>query len=131
MATETLPIYTKKDFQTDQEIRWCPGCGDYAILSAVQSVFAELGVRRLGQVLADRHHGQMSGEPPLRGDVDARVGIDCDLLEPADVLVDSMRGRSTTWTRIRLNLIHVPEDQRPEQEPLEVDYDPWGGHGQG
>jgi len=46
MATETLPLYNKKDFQTDQEIRWCPGCGDYAILSAVQSVFAELGVPR-------------------------------------------------------------------------------------
>jgi bifunctional non-homologous end joining protein LigD len=38
-----------------------------------------------------------------------------------------MRGRSSTWTRIRLNLQHVPEDERPEQEPLEVDYDPWGG----
>jgi bifunctional non-homologous end joining protein LigD len=47
------------------------------------------------------------------------------LLEPADVLVDSMRGRSSTWTRIRLNLEHVPEPQRPSQEPLEVDYDPW------
>ncbi len=46
LATETLPIYKKKDFQTDQEIRWCPGCGDYAILSAVQMVFAELGVKR-------------------------------------------------------------------------------------
>ena len=46
MATDTLPIYKKKDFQTDQEIRWCPGCGDYAILSAVQMVFAELGVKR-------------------------------------------------------------------------------------
>jgi len=46
MATETLPLYNKKDFQTDQEIRWCPGCGDYAILSAVQSVFAELGLPR-------------------------------------------------------------------------------------
>jgi 2-oxoglutarate/2-oxoacid ferredoxin oxidoreductase subunit beta len=46
LATDTLPIYKKKDFQTDQEIRWCPGCGDYAILSAVQMVFAELGVRR-------------------------------------------------------------------------------------
>src|SRR3984957_2051569 len=46
MATETLPVYTKKDCQTDQEVRWCPGCGDYAILSAVQSAFAELGVRR-------------------------------------------------------------------------------------
>ena len=47
------------------------------------------------------------------------------LLELADVLVDSMRGRSSTWTRIRINLEHVPEDQRPGQEPLEVDYDPW------
>ena len=49
------------------------------------------------------------------------------LLHPADVLVDSMRGRSSTWTRIRLNLEHVPADQRPRQEPLEVDYDPWAG----
>ncbi|HXT91996.1 MAG TPA: DNA primase small subunit domain-containing protein [Trebonia sp.] len=49
------------------------------------------------------------------------------LLEPPDVLVDSMRGRSSTWTRIRVNLEHVPEDKRPEQEPLEVDYDPWAG----
>jgi bifunctional non-homologous end joining protein LigD len=49
------------------------------------------------------------------------------LLEPADVLVDSMRGRSSTWTRIRLNLEHVPEQSRPPQEPLEVDYDPWVG----
>jgi DNA ligase D-like protein (predicted polymerase) len=47
------------------------------------------------------------------------------LLEAADVLIDSMRGRSSTWTRIRLNLEHVPEQLRPSQEPLEVDYDPW------
>jgi 2-oxoglutarate ferredoxin oxidoreductase subunit beta len=47
MSTATLPpIYTKKDFQTDQEVRWCPGCGDYAILSAVQAVFPELGIPR-------------------------------------------------------------------------------------
>ncbi len=38
MSTETIvPALTKKDFQTDQEVRWCPGCGDYAILSAVQT----------------------------------------------------------------------------------------------
>jgi bifunctional non-homologous end joining protein LigD len=49
------------------------------------------------------------------------------LLEPKDVLIDSMRGRSSAWTRIRLNLEHVPEDLRPPQEPLEVDYDPWAG----
>ena len=46
-------------------------------------------------------------------------------LEPADVLVDSMRGRSTTWTRVRVNLIHVAETDRPPQEPLDPDYDPW------
>jgi bifunctional non-homologous end joining protein LigD len=48
-------------------------------------------------------------------------------LAPADVLVDSMRGRSTTWIRIRLNLRNVPEAERPQQEALEVDYDPWEG----
>jgi 2-oxoglutarate ferredoxin oxidoreductase subunit beta len=42
----TAAAYTKKDFQSDQEVRWCPGCGDYAILSAVQSVFPELGIPR-------------------------------------------------------------------------------------
>jgi len=50
-------------------------------------------------------------------------------LEPADVLVDSMRGRSSTWTRIRLNLRHVPEAERPSQEELDVDYDPWARGG--
>ena len=40
------PALTKKDFQTDQEVRWCPGCGDYAILSSVQAVFPELGIPR-------------------------------------------------------------------------------------
>ncbi len=47
-------------------------------------------------------------------------------LQPADVLVDSMRGRSATWTRVRVNLEHVPEAVRPEQAPLDPDYDPWG-----
>jgi hypothetical protein len=42
-----------------------------------------------------------------------------------DVLVDSMRGRSSLWYRVRVNLRHVPEAQRPPQEPLEVDYDPF------
>jgi bifunctional non-homologous end joining protein LigD len=49
------------------------------------------------------------------------------LLQARDVLVDKMRGRSSVWYRIRLNLQHVPEDQRPAQEPLEVTYDPWAG----
>jgi hypothetical protein len=42
-------------------------------------------------------------------------------LQPADVLVDAMRGRYSTWTRIRINLQHVPEDLRPTQEPLDPD----------
>jgi DNA ligase D-like protein (predicted polymerase) len=42
-----------------------------------------------------------------------------------DVLVDVMRGRSTTWTRIRVNLRRVPPGQRPPVEPPDPDYDPW------
>jgi DNA ligase D-like protein (predicted polymerase) len=42
-------------------------------------------------------------------------------LEPADVLIDAMRGRYSTWTRIRVNLQHVPEELRPNQEPLDPD----------
>ncbi|HTE50930.1 MAG TPA: DNA polymerase domain-containing protein [Kofleriaceae bacterium] len=47
------------------------------------------------------------------------------LLTPSDVLVDSMRGRSTTWTRIRVNLRHVPADQRPAEQTPDPDHDPW------
>jgi 2-oxoglutarate ferredoxin oxidoreductase subunit beta len=39
-----MPVLNKKDFQSDQEVRWCPGCGDYSILKAVQLVLPELGV---------------------------------------------------------------------------------------
>ena len=46
-------------------------------------------------------------------------------LQPADILVDAMRGRSSTWTRVRVNLEHVPEALRPGQEPRDPDYDPW------
>ena len=42
-------------------------------------------------------------------------------LEPADVLVDAMRGRWSTWTRVRVNLQHVPPELRPAQEPLDPD----------
>ena len=42
-------------------------------------------------------------------------------LEPADVLIDAMRGRYSTWTRIRVNLQHIPEALRPRQEPLDPD----------
>ncbi len=47
------------------------------------------------------------------------------LLQVDDILVDSMRGRSSTWTRIRINLRHVPEGKRPAEETPDPDYDPW------
>jgi DNA ligase D-like protein (predicted polymerase) len=50
----------------------------------------------------------------------ARLAVD-------DVLVDPMRGKYTTWTRIRVNLRHVPEEERPAEEAPDPDYDPWGG----
>jgi len=43
--TTTLPL-APRDYATDQEVRWCPGCGDYAILKAVQKALSDLGVRR-------------------------------------------------------------------------------------
>jgi bifunctional non-homologous end joining protein LigD len=49
------------------------------------------------------------------------------MLQPADVLVDGMRGSSSLWYRVRINLQHVPEADRPPQEALLADYDPWGG----
>jgi len=55
----------------------------------------------------------------------ARHPVAAAALEPADVLVDGMRGRSSLWYRVRVNLTHVPEPDRPAQEALEVDYDPW------
>jgi bifunctional non-homologous end joining protein LigD len=47
-----------------------------------------------------------------------------EFLAPEDVLVDSMRGRSSTWTRIRINLQHVPENLRPPQQTPDPDDDP-------
>jgi hypothetical protein len=52
-------------------------------------------------------------------------------LRAEDILVDSMRGRSSTWTRVRVNLRHVPEDRRPPEEPPDPDYDPWRAWGSG
>jgi DNA ligase D-like protein (predicted polymerase) len=70
-------------------------------------------------------------------EAEARAGLDrwrerhpgaASYLAPSDVLVDAMRGPSATWTRIRVNLSRVPADERPDQEALEVDYDPWVGY---
>ena len=44
MATENTQTLTRQDFVSDQDVRWCPGCGDYAILSQVQKLFPTLGI---------------------------------------------------------------------------------------
>jgi 2-oxoglutarate ferredoxin oxidoreductase subunit beta len=44
--TDLIPVTTRKDWSSDQEVRWCPGCGDYSILAAVQLLMPDLGVRR-------------------------------------------------------------------------------------
>ncbi len=49
-------------------------------------------------------------------------------LQPTDILVDGMRGPSSIWYRIRINLEHVPQQQRPPQEELIADYSPWEGY---
>ena len=68
-----------------------------------------------------------------KAEADARAGLDrwrsrhpeaAACLRPEDVLVDAMRGRHSVWTRIRVNLRHVPEGDRPPQEPPDPDYDP-------
>lgn len=50
-------------------------------------------------------------------------------LHPADVMLDGMRGSSSLWYRVRINLQHVPDATRPPQEALIADYDPWAGRG--
>ena len=46
MSATPLPVLTAKDFQSDQDVRWCPGCGDYAILTQIRKVCAKIGARR-------------------------------------------------------------------------------------
>ena len=46
MSTVEVPITTRKDWTSDQEVRWCPGCGDYSILAAMQALMPDLGINR-------------------------------------------------------------------------------------
>ena len=47
---EEIQTYTAKDFASDQEVKWCPGCGDYSILKQVQSILPEIGIKRENKV---------------------------------------------------------------------------------
>jgi len=44
MSTAALPVLTPQDFTSDQDVRWCPGCGDYSILAQMKKVLPTLGV---------------------------------------------------------------------------------------
>ena len=46
MAEINTPTYTKKDFESDQAVRWCPGCGDYAILAQTQKTMPTFGRKK-------------------------------------------------------------------------------------
>jgi 2-oxoglutarate ferredoxin oxidoreductase subunit beta len=46
MSDTKLPVLKKKDFESDQDVRWCPGCGDYAILASVQRALPSFGIKR-------------------------------------------------------------------------------------
>jgi len=50
MEIENTQIYTAKDFASDQDVKWCPGCGDYSILKQVQSILPEIGVKKENMV---------------------------------------------------------------------------------
>ena len=52
MTDVQVPITTKKDWTSDQEVRWCPGCGDYSVLTAVQMLMPDLGARRENTVFS-------------------------------------------------------------------------------
>jgi hypothetical protein len=112
-------------------------------LSELLELFERQG---LGDAPWPPHYGRQPSEPPrvqpsrrkhplveigrARRQGDAVAGLErwkarhpqaAAHLEPADVLIDAMRGRYSTWTRIRVNLQHVPKDLRPGQEPLDPD----------
>ena len=46
MTSVEVPLTTRKDWTSDQEVRWCPGCGDYSILAAMQMLMPDLGIPR-------------------------------------------------------------------------------------
>jgi DNA ligase D-like protein (predicted polymerase) len=117
-------------------------------LDALLELSARHEAGGLGDAPWPPHYAKQAGEPPrvqpsrrkvakplveigrARRKEDALAGLErwkarhpraASHLHPADVLVDAMRGRFATWTRVRVNLEHVPEDVRPRQERLDPD----------
>jgi hypothetical protein len=101
----------------------------------------ELSARQEREGLGDApwppHYAKQEGEPPRvapsrkksKAPSSGRRVPSKPLVEIARAARkdDAMRGRSSTWTRVRVNLEHVPEELRPAPEPPDPDYDPWAG----
>jgi pyruvate/2-oxoacid:ferredoxin oxidoreductase beta subunit len=71
-SDKTLPVLSRKDFVSDQEVRWCPGCGDYSILAQTQKVMPELGIPRENIVFISgiglHEHVRVPQHPRARAD---------------------------------------------------------------
>ena len=119
------PHYRK---QRDEPARVAPSRRKGAARGAAKAPAGGTGRRRPTQPLitvakAEHRNDALAGLERWKArhpEAAARLAVD-------DVLVDAMRGRSSTWTRIRVNLRHVPEAERPAEEPPDPDYDPWRG----
>ena len=76
---DMTPVTTAKDWASDQEVRWCPGCGDYAVLKAVQRTMPDLGVAREKTVLRDqflvdaKSLTKVSGHPFRIAEIEAAI----------------------------------------------------------
>ena len=142
-----VPLTTRKDWSSDQEVRWCPGCGDYSILAAVQMLMPELGVRRESTVFLSgigcaarfpyymntygMHsiHGRApaiaTGLATTRPDLDVWVvtGDGDSLSIGGNHLIHALRRN----VNITILLVQQP-DLRPDQGPVLADLGDGQGH---
>ena len=95
-ATDQPVKLTKKDFASDQEVRWCPGCGDYAILNAVQSVFADMRAFTDTRSAETEDQIWLTEHQPVF--TQGQAGKSEHLLSPGDIeVVQSDRGGQVTY----------------------------------
>ena len=67
MTQSELPVLTKKDFESDQDPRWCPGCGDYSILAQTQKTMPDFGVAKEKiSMVKDTYFFQSPDQSPAR-----------------------------------------------------------------
>jgi len=128
-----------------------PDAGIDAAVGSLDALLARYETQGQGDAPWPPHYDKQEGEPPrvqpsrrrmtkpvitigrAQAKDDALAGLErwkarhpavVAYLEPKDILVDAMRGRNTTWTRVRVNLEHVPEAERPAEVEPDPDFDP-------